>query len=286
MSLVVSSLRRVVTAVPPRFKESENVGDSTRGLDRLMVNCGAPLVLGTSPSDENSLLDNNLTPSLPLPLYLLISQRHPCLNAQYLMFGSILTIALAATSVLGATQTIQVGANGALTFTPPSINASVGDTVDFQFVSGDHTVTQSTFAAPCSPMANGFNSGFMPGSSANPPTFSILVNSTSPIWIYCAQVGHCQQGMVAAINAPSKGNTFTAFQQAAEGKSTSTNSTGTGGTPSGSASASASASASSSASATGSGSASGPYGSSSSGASQIAVPALALVLLSAFAALL
>ncbi|RXK37574.1 hypothetical protein M231_05116 [Tremella mesenterica] len=187
------------------------------------------------------------------------------------MFGSILTIALAATSVLGATQTIQVGANGALTFTPPSINASVGDTVDFQFVSGDHTVTQSTFAAPCSPMANGFNSGFMPGSSANPPT-----------------VGHCQQGMVAAINAPSKGNTFTAFQQAAEGKSTSTssNSTGTGGTPSGSASASASASASSSASATGSGSASGPYGSSSSGASQIAVPALALVLLSAFAALL
>jgi hypothetical protein len=45
------------------------------------------------------------------------------------------------------------------------------------------------------------------------PQFQIKVNDTNPIWGYCSQTGHCQQGMVFSINAPSNGtNTFAAFQ--------------------------------------------------------------------------
>ena len=32
------------------------------------------------------------------------------------------------------------------------------------------------------------------------PSFTIAVNNTAPIWVYCAQAKHCQAGMVMAIN--------------------------------------------------------------------------------------
>jgi hypothetical protein len=32
--------------------------------------------------------------------------------------------------------------------------------------------------------------------------FTVMVNSTDPIWFYCGQVGHCQGGMVGVINPP------------------------------------------------------------------------------------
>lgn len=48
------------------------------------------------------------------------------------------------------------------------------------------------------------------------PTFSIVVNDTTPIWGYCRQTGHCGQGMVFAINAvDSSAKNFTAFQSQA-----------------------------------------------------------------------
>jgi hypothetical protein len=55
-----------------------------------------------------------------------------------------------------------------------------------------------------------------PGASADFPEFEILINdSVTPIWGYCSQVGHCAGGMVFSINAPSAGNTYSAFQQLA-----------------------------------------------------------------------
>lgn len=33
---------------------------------------------------------------------------------------------------------------------------------------------------------------------ANPPTFTVNVQDTNPIMLYCAQAQHCQQGMVSA----------------------------------------------------------------------------------------
>src|SRR6266478_1318722 len=43
------------------------------------------------------------------------------------------------------------------------------------------------------------------------------VIDTNPVWVYCRQTGHCQKGMVFAVNP---GNKFAAFQAAAMGNTT------------------------------------------------------------------
>lgn len=129
----------------------------------------------------------------------------------------------------GSDHRVIVGGTGVLTFQPNTVAAQPGDTVTFEFHQKNHTATQSTFASPCSPMANGFNSGFEPvGTDATTfPTYTVRVNDTSAVWVYCAQSSHCASGMVFAINAPATGNTFDAFKAKAMG-STSTSPSGTG----------------------------------------------------------
>ncbi|KAL4075411.1 hypothetical protein V8B97DRAFT_1915992 [Scleroderma yunnanense] len=118
----------------------------------------------------------------------------------------------------GTSHTVVVGSG--LTFNPSNITASPGDTVTFEFQQGDHSATQSTFASPCSPLTSGFDSGYL--INAN---YSITVNDTNPIWVYCKQSDHCSEGMVFSVNAPTTGSeTFSAFQAKAEGKSTSSSS--------------------------------------------------------------
>lgn len=100
--------------------------------------------------------------------------------------------------------------NNSLVYSPSAITAAAGDMVQFQFVAGNHTVTQSTFDSPCAPinsvMSNvtGFHSGYMPVAASSAagqiPTYTIQVNNTTPIWVYCAQGRHCQSGMVMVIN--------------------------------------------------------------------------------------
>ena len=53
-------------------------------------------------------------------------------------------------------------ANNSLTFAPDNINALSGDTVEFRFLAGNHSVVQSDFYAPCEPLSDGINSGFWP----------------------------------------------------------------------------------------------------------------------------
>ena len=81
--------------------------------------------------------------------------------------------------------------------------------VQFQFLAGNHTVTQSNFDNPCQPIsafsnATGFHSGYVPAAASvaagNIPTYTIMINSTNPIWVYCAQGKHCQAGMSMVIN--------------------------------------------------------------------------------------
>ena len=143
-----------------------------------------------------------------------------------------------------ATHTVVVGGPGKLTFEPSNVPANIGDTVLFQFQQKNHTVTQSTFDAPCRPIAQtnalgqiGFDSGFMPvaDGATNFPTFSIRVNSTAPVWAYCAQGTHCGQGMVFAINAPTTGaQSFDAYVNLAKSiNGTNANNGGTTGTGNG-----------------------------------------------------
>lgn len=103
---------------------------------------------------------------------------------------------------------VRVGAmNGSLAYYPNNIKAAVGDMVQFQFAPNNHTVTQSTFDIPCQPIAansnvTGIYSGFMPvsASSTTTPTYTIMVKNTTPMWLYCSQGKHCQNGMTMVIN--------------------------------------------------------------------------------------
>lgn len=87
-------------------------------------------------------------------------------------------------------------------FHPNGVTAAEGDTVSFQ-IHEDHNVQESTFNNPCQDMSGGFSSGgSFHGADVNPNLFIVTINSTDPIWVYCGEEGHCQAGMVFAINAP------------------------------------------------------------------------------------
>ncbi|KAF9036702.1 Cupredoxin [Panaeolus papilionaceus] len=113
---------------------------------------------------------------------------------------------------------IDVAAGGKFVFGPSNITAPVGTLVTFFFPNAGitHSVTQSSFANPCTYLAAsgnssaGFDSGLQAGAQ-----FTINITNTDPIWFFCKQVSHCGLGMVGSINAPASGNTFSAFQAAA-----------------------------------------------------------------------
>ncbi|GJE86847.1 cupredoxin domain-containing protein [Phanerochaete sordida] len=124
------------------------------------------------------------------------------------------TSSAVSTPSAGANQVIvQVGPGGGFTFSPSDIQAPVGTLVTFNFgASIPHSVTQSTFADPCTPMSGGFDSGLTMGT-----TFSVNVtDATTPVYFFCKFPAHCGLGMVGSINAPSSGNgTNAAFTSAA-----------------------------------------------------------------------
>jgi len=142
------------------------------------------------------------------------------------MFFTLATAFAAALSVSAqTTHTVTVGLNGTLTYTPANITAAKGDIVSFVFATGNHSVTQSTFAQPCTQLTNttvtpnvvGISSGFVKAPpSGDLPTWSFAVSDTAtPLWFFCLQGKHCQQGMVFSINAtPEKSHD--AYVQAAK----------------------------------------------------------------------
>lgn len=69
-----------------------------------------------------------------------------------------------------------------LQYTPESINAAVGDTVQFVFMQENHTATQSAFDAPCVKLDGGKDSGFMPNPEGKAGvTWDFKVNVKDPI---------------------------------------------------------------------------------------------------------
>jgi len=132
--------------------------------------------------------------------------------------------------------------SGVLAFNPPNITAQAGDTITFEFHQKNHTVTASSFDAPCRDLqsstgTNGFDSGFIPvaDGATTFPTYVVQVNDTKPIWAFCRQGTHCGQGMVFAVNTVESGpKNFAAFQALAKQLNGTTSSTTSPyGTPSG-----------------------------------------------------
>lgn len=153
------------------------------------------------------------------------------------MFSSLFLV-LGVVSLAQAAQFNVTVGGGPLRYDPQFVNANPGDTIIFTFKQSNHTATQSTLAQPCVKAFNGFDSGYMPVSASNTngpfPAAQFTVQDTNPVWVYCKQGNHCQQGMVFAVNP---GTQFAAFQAAAMGNTTASSSTAT--TPTGVATATA-----------------------------------------------
>lgn len=92
------------------------------------------------------------------------------------------------------------------TYVPNVVTAAVGDVVQFQFNSGNHTVTQSTADQGCTPLQatvpTAVHSGHIPfvDGSQTVGTFNMVVTSLDTMFIYCATGPHCQEGQVMVIN--------------------------------------------------------------------------------------
>jgi len=115
---------------------------------------------------------------------------------------------------------VNVAPNETFTFSPNQITAPNGTTVTFWFPNNGltHSVTQSSFTAPCTYLTASANSsaGFDSGLTADKQFTIVITDDSKPIWFHCKQLLHCGMGMVGSINAPANGtNTFAAFQAAA-----------------------------------------------------------------------
>jgi len=96
----------------------------------------------------------------------------------------IFGIALYVSAASAATWQINVSnATAGLVFNPNNITAAVGDTVEFIFNPKNHSVTQSSFAQPCTPLSGGFDTGFLPVTNGTDnsslPTRQFVVNDVS-----------------------------------------------------------------------------------------------------------
>lgn len=113
-------------------------------------------------------------------------------------------------SSAAVTHTVTVGkANFA--FVPDSLQANIGDIVEYHFFPQNHSVARAEYLYPCVPYEDmgrgkvGFFSGFKPvdtiSSDTPPPSWSIRINDTNPIFFYCTAPGSCiNYSMVGVIN--------------------------------------------------------------------------------------
>jgi len=134
---------------------------------------------------------------------------------------------------------VKVGsANGTLAYSPNKVVAAVGDMVQFQYAPANHTVTQSTFDNPCQPIAlhsnvTGVYSGFMPvqATADTTPTYTIMISNQTPIWLYCSQGKHCQNGMTMVINENTGANATRSLENFQALAKTQTQNLAPGGSP-------------------------------------------------------
>ncbi|CZS93015.1 uncharacterized protein RAG0_03496 [Rhynchosporium agropyri] len=126
------------------------------------------------------------------------------------------------------TYTVLSGKNSG--YIPNYVVAKTGDTIMFQFTSGNHTVTESTFEKPCDKLANGVDSGYQPITNpSDPPKFTLDVVRNTSQWFFSKQAGECGQGMTFALN-PTNEQTEVLFQlnAAAQDKTPKSDSPSTG----------------------------------------------------------
>ncbi|MCJ1247139.1 hypothetical protein MMC30_004350 [Trapelia coarctata] len=184
------------------------------------------MILGTSISITTKvLLQTGITTTKPTSMVLAtgVTTKSTSTSTVLMMtMSSKTTVAAAMATAKVVTHVVKVSTlNNTLSFVPNSLVAAPGSLVQFQFFPMNHSVVQAAFSNPCMPInsvqpaVKGIFSGFMPTNGVITPIFTILINDTQPIWYYCSQGMHCQEGMVGVIN-PSTTQTITQFAAAAK----------------------------------------------------------------------
>lgn len=105
-------------------------------------------------------------------------------------------IAFSSLAATGLAAVHQVTVGPGLSYSPDTVTAAQGDVVEFTFGSG-HNVVSGSFDSPCQP-----SGGIYSGNPNDGDIFSVTVNNTDPVWIYCSVPHHCESGMAMVINAP------------------------------------------------------------------------------------
>lgn len=90
---------------------------------------------------------------------------------------------------------------------------------EYQFYPTNHSIVQAEYGYPCVPYGlvhtrPGFFSGFHPVDAVldDPPTFTVKINDTNPIFVYCSGPWACiDHAMVAVVNP--NANTSLAYQK-------------------------------------------------------------------------
>lgn len=128
-----------------------------------------------------------------------------------MQFSPLLVAAFLGHAIAQEIHVVSVaGTNGEITFTPDNLVAAAGSMIQFQFRAGNHSVAQSNFDNPCTPIsehvanATGVFSGYQDVAASEAegviPTYTIMVADEKPLWFYCSQATHCQGGMVMVVN--------------------------------------------------------------------------------------
>ncbi|KZS99292.1 hypothetical protein SISNIDRAFT_462127 [Sistotremastrum niveocremeum HHB9708] len=111
------------------------------------------------------------------------------------------------TGTNGVTHTVIVApTQGVLRYVPFATNASVGDTIQFVWGAGPHTVTKSSEFSVCNAT---LDAPFASGKQNKSFVFNQVVNDTNPTFYYCGVPTHCEKGMFGIINPPSAGGSAT-----------------------------------------------------------------------------
>ncbi|KAH7411652.1 hypothetical protein DE146DRAFT_627705 [Phaeosphaeria sp. MPI-PUGE-AT-0046c] len=127
--------------------------------------------------------------------------------------SSVLALSLASVHLVVAqaapkVHLIKAGAGG-FKFSPQQLlNVPVGDIVTFEFYPPDHSVAQAEYGDACVPyeLSHSGKVGFWSetqnvSSVAEVTRYNITINSTEPVFFYCAAKGSCtDELMVGAIN--------------------------------------------------------------------------------------
>ena len=146
-------------------------GLSTGGSDVnfLWINIGG----GAATTVVNQAQTVTVTQTVQGPAGTVAADAPPVVSAPGEVAASPTVVAGASGTVpaTGATHSVTVGGPQGLQFDPTQLEAAVGDTVIFKFLSQNHTVTQSAFETPCDPLAGGMDSGFQANANntVNPP---------------------------------------------------------------------------------------------------------------------